>query len=142
MQKSCLKLGLAPWTPGEVAKERYAWVRCLGVPLHAWNGYLFQKLVTCFGRFVTMDSSTMFKKRFDVARVMIQTSSSEVVNRILKVKINGDFYAIRVVEEPFTDAIVSPFSHEDQQKVEENVSDDELVRLVVGGRFSDGYAFF
>lgn len=79
------------------------------------------KLVTCFGRFVTMDSSTMFKKIFDVARVMIQTTSSEVVCRIIEVKINGDLYVVRVVEEPFTDAIVTPFSHEDNGKVKKYV---------------------
>lgn len=29
------------WSPGIVVKEREAWVRCQGVPLHAWSQIFF-----------------------------------------------------------------------------------------------------
>lgn len=48
----------------------------------------------------------------DVARVQIQTSSWETINRWLKVRINGDYFNIRLIEEPFEDCIVS--SHHSQ----------------------------
>lgn len=115
---------LRPWTPTEVEKEHYAWIRCQGVPLQVWNGEFFEKLVSSLGRYVSMDSTTMSKKRFDVARVMIQTSSLETITRIIKVKINGVFFSIRLVEEPFPDSIVSPCSHEVYHwKAEKDMSD-------------------
>ncbi|GKV43492.1 hypothetical protein SLEP1_g50780 [Rubroshorea leprosula] len=43
--------------------------------------------------------STYQTKRFDVARVLISTSYSEVISKIMKVKINGEFYNIKCVEE-------------------------------------------
>lgn len=49
---------LRPWSPGEISKQRYAWVRCQGMPLHAWGEAFFQKIVTLFGRYVMMDPRT------------------------------------------------------------------------------------
>lgn len=43
----------------------------------------------------------MQKKRLDVARILIRASSWEVVNRLIKIRIDGLFYNIRVLEEPF-----------------------------------------
>lgn len=72
-----------PWSQKEIAKEWYAWIRCQGVPLHV--GF-FEKVVAGLGRYVTMDSTTMAKKRFDMAKVMVQTTSLEPVSKLVKVK--------------------------------------------------------
>lgn len=50
---------------------------------------------------MSMDSNTMNLKRLDVARILIKTSSWEVVNRVIKVHINALSYNIRHLEEPF-----------------------------------------
>lgn len=89
------------WSSALVVKERGAWLRCQGVPLHAWSDNFFEMIAISFGTFVSMDWSSMQKKRLDVARMLIRTSSWEVVNRLIKVQVNGLFYNIRVIEEPF-----------------------------------------
>lgn len=91
------------WSPEMVAKEREAWIRCQGVPLHAWNSQFFEQIVGCLGSFISMDSGSMNGSSFDMARVMIRTSSWEVINRVIKVRINGLFYNIRLIEEPFVE---------------------------------------
>lgn len=96
---------LRQWSPDVVVKEREAWIRCQGVPLHAWSSHFFEKLVSSLGKFVSMDSNTMLGKRFDVARVLIRTTSREAVNRLIKVRINGVFYNIRLLEEPFPEFV-------------------------------------
>lgn len=92
---------LRPWSPGDVAREREAWIRCEGLPIHAWSNHIFESLVACLGSFISTDTNTMEKKRLDVARVLIRTSSWEAVNRVIKVRINGVFFNVRLLEEPF-----------------------------------------
>lgn len=92
---------IKPWSPGDVACEREAWVRCQGVPLHGWSSQFLELLVIRLGRFVSLDTNTMNLKRLDMARVLIRTSSWEVINQLVKVRINGSFYNIRLLEKPF-----------------------------------------
>lgn len=94
---------IRPWAPGEVARERETWIRCQGIPLQGWSEQLFKLLVTSLGKFISVDWCTMQKKRFDIARVLIRTSSWEAINRIVKVRINGIIFSIRLLEEPFSD---------------------------------------
>lgn len=89
------------WTPGLVATEREVWVRCQGVPLQAWCSEFFEMVVVGFGRFVSLDYRTMNGKRFDIARILLRTTSWETINQIVKVPVNDLFFNIRVIEEPF-----------------------------------------
>lgn len=52
------------------------------------------------GRFVSADDSTMQGKHFDVARVLIRTFSWEFLHRSVKVHISGEFFSIRLIEDP------------------------------------------
>lgn len=98
---------LSVWSTEQGAKERYAWVRCQGAPFHAWGEDFFRMVATGVGRFVYVDTLTAKKQRCDVARILVQPSSPEVVNQLVKVKINGVIYSIKLVDEPFT----NPFIH-------------------------------
>lgn len=51
-----------------------------------------------WGKFISLDDSTSSKKRFDVGKVLISTSCMEVISK-LTMKINGEFYNIKCVEE-------------------------------------------
>ncbi|KEH25709.1 RNA recognition motif [Medicago truncatula] len=51
------------------------------------------------GRFLRSDGCSMEKERFDYARILIATSSSEVVNCVEKVFVNGVVVEIRIFEE-------------------------------------------
>lgn len=89
------------WSPELVAKEREVWVMCQGVPIQTWSCEFFEMVVSSLGRYISMDFSTINGKRFDVAKVLIKTTSWEPIIRMFKVRVNGLFFNIRVIEEPF-----------------------------------------
>lgn len=95
------------WTPGMVPKEREAWIRCQDVPIHARSNQFFEMIVGSLAHFMSLDYSTMHGKRFDVARVLLRTTSWETIHSIVKVRINGQFFNIRLIEEPFPEFVFS-----------------------------------
>ncbi|GKV03082.1 hypothetical protein SLEP1_g15450 [Rubroshorea leprosula] len=91
-----------PWSPQMVANERFVWLKCYGVPLHAWGPEFFISIANLWGNFITLDESTSSKKRFDVARILISTSETNQISKTLTYKINGHFYRIMCKEEETT----------------------------------------
>lgn len=94
---------ISVWSSDVVVRERYAWVRCQGVPLHAWKEDFFRVIVMGVGSYVTEDLKTTKMQHLDMARVLIRTTSWEVINSVLKVCVNGLVFSVRIVEEPFSD---------------------------------------
>lgn len=92
---------IVKWTPMEVPREHYTWIRCQGIPLHAWTAEFFESIVSSLGRFITLDDNRFNMKRFDMPRIQILTTSPEAVHKVERVRINGIIYVIRVVEELF-----------------------------------------
>ncbi|GAU27978.1 hypothetical protein TSUD_373730 [Trifolium subterraneum] len=90
----------SPWMKvSSVNYERGAWVRCYGVPLHAWNNIFFAELAETQGRFLDIDDCTVNKERLDYARMLIATSSLKEVNVIEKVLIDDRVVPIRIIED-------------------------------------------
>lgn len=87
------------WSPREIDNERCAWIRCHGVPYHAWSEEFFSFLVSAFGEFVCLDDNTKNKTALDVARVMYRTKVHNSINRIVKVDINGEVFPVKMVED-------------------------------------------
>lgn len=116
---------LCLWSPPEVPKHCHVWVRCQGIPLHAWDMSFFKKFVTLFGLFVMLDDRTDNKSRLDLARILIQTSSLEVINCLIKVKINDLIFSIRVVEEPFSDSYMTFFEKQPPRRSSSSSSSGE-----------------
>ncbi|GKU99946.1 hypothetical protein SLEP1_g12720 [Rubroshorea leprosula] len=90
---------IKPWKPTIVASERFAWIRCLGLPLHAWKPEFFQSFGSLWGTFVSLDDSTSGKIRLDAARFLIATPLSEFISKSLTIKINGVLYKVKFSEE-------------------------------------------
>lgn len=90
---------LHKWSPVEVNYERGAWLRVYGTPVHAWNELFFKLCVSGYGRFIRSDSCTVDKERFDFARVLISTSSLDIINSLIEVSIDGVLHEIKLVEE-------------------------------------------
>jgi hypothetical protein len=88
-----------PWSPELVTKHRAAWLRCYGVPLHAWGADLFRALAFKFGRFIEVDENTLKFKRCDVARVKILTAQKQTIDSSMAVKVLGTRFEIRIIEE-------------------------------------------
>jgi len=79
--------------------ERGAWIRCYGVPLHAWNDIFFLELASTRGRLLKIDDATVKKEKMDYARFLIATSDLKELNYVVHFLIDGKVYPIRFIED-------------------------------------------
>lgn len=87
------------WNKGIVNRERGAWVRIYGTPLHAWNINFFKFCVLDCGRLLQADEFTFEKQRLDYARVLVATSSLEVINLMSKIVVDEAIIELKIIEE-------------------------------------------
>jgi hypothetical protein len=85
------------WERKATPFQRGAWVRLYGVPLHAWNEKFFKLCVFDCGRFLRADNYTVEKDRLDFARVLIATSSLEVVKRVERLLVDDSLIDVQVI---------------------------------------------
>jgi hypothetical protein len=76
-----------------------AWLREYGIPLHAWNESFFKLCVFECGSYLRTDNCSLSRQRFDFARVLVSTSSFEVINMSEQISIDGGLVGIKIVEE-------------------------------------------
>ncbi|MCI15962.1 sulfate transporter, partial [Trifolium medium] len=79
--------------------QRGAYLRLYGIPLHAWNESFFKLCVMDCGRYLCTDACTLEKERFDFARVLVATSSMEVLNVVEELLVDGVRVEIKIIEE-------------------------------------------
>jgi hypothetical protein len=87
------------WSPESVSSQRYTWLRCYGVPLHAWGEALFRTIGFKFGTFVDTDQPTKLLRRGDVARISITTEKLQLIDSSVSITVMGRKFVIRVLEE-------------------------------------------
>jgi len=87
------------WTKDTTVRERGAWVRIFGVPLHAWNFDFFKLCVYDCGRLLKVDDITLDRDRFDYARVLVLTSSLNLINSEASILVDGALFQFRIMEE-------------------------------------------
>jgi hypothetical protein len=90
---------IVPWSSLLVSDQRVTWLRCFGVPIHAWGFDLFRDLAFKFGRFIDVDQMTINMVRCDVARIRILTGERKLIDSSMAVNVLGQRFDIRVVEE-------------------------------------------
>ena len=79
--------------------QRGAWLRLYGIPLHVWNETFFKLCVLDCGCYLRTDSCTLDREIFDYARVLIATSSLEIINLVKKLLIDGELVEVKIIEE-------------------------------------------
>ena len=87
------------WNKDFVVRESGAWVRIYGVPLHAWNLDFLKLCVYDCGRLLRVDDFTIDKVCIDYARVLISTSTLDIINTGAKVMVDGALFDFKIVEE-------------------------------------------
>jgi len=90
---------LVGWNNVVIPFQRGAWIRLYGIPLHAWNENFFKLCVIERGRYLRTDKCSLNRERFDYARVLIATSSLDVLNGTEQLLVDGSLVEIKVVEE-------------------------------------------
>ncbi|GKV04536.1 hypothetical protein SLEP1_g16689 [Rubroshorea leprosula] len=124
---------IKPWSSTTIAVERFVWIKCLGLPLHAWKTEYFQSFGNLWGTFVSLDDSTSGKKRLDVARFLITTPMMESISKSLDIKVNGVMYHIKFFEEEHSNGFyimesdfkIKGDNHIDEDYTEESSGEEE-----------------
>ena len=123
------------WNKDTLVRERGAWVRIYGVPLHAWNYEFFKLCVYDSGRLLKIDDITLDRDRFDYARVLVATSSLEIIKAEANIMVDGVLFEFKIVEEwgfaVGEDACL--FDEAESQADDRSVPPDDLDNDVGGG---------
>jgi hypothetical protein len=70
-----------------------------GIPIHAWNENFFKLCVLDCDSFLRTDNCSLNRERFDYARVLVSTTSLDVVNVTEQLIVDGTSVDIKIVEE-------------------------------------------
>jgi hypothetical protein len=125
---------IRPWSSKEIDSDRIVWLRIYGIPVHAWNDQFFAKVSKPWGIFMNTDEVTSKKLSLDVARLLIRTSCQFAVNEFLDVKINGEVFHLRIIEDsygpmrilmPHTLSKATKENSEDEDEEEEEEDEEE-----------------
>lgn len=90
------------WLPNMVVRQRRIWLRFHGLPMHVWDEQSFKKLGTMFGEFLDFDEDTINSSIFDMARLLVGTTSMALVNEQISVEVMGAVFNVWVMEEMAT----------------------------------------
>lgn len=82
---------ISHWTHDVVSRQRFAWLRIFGILLHVWEEDFFKHLASNFGTYLSVDEHTEKRKRLDVAKVFISTSSIGNIDCIMRLQSRGEF---------------------------------------------------
>jgi hypothetical protein len=69
------------WSSKDVWYERGAWLHVYGTPAYAWNRNFFKLCASECYRFVWADDYTLDREQIDFSRIIISTTSLDVLNR-------------------------------------------------------------
>ncbi|MCH93579.1 DUF4283 domain protein, partial [Trifolium medium] len=87
------------WSPELVSNQRSIWLRCFGVPLHAWGEALFRTIAFKYGTFIEVDTTTKIMARGDLARIKIVTDKPLLIDANITILVLGKKFVIKVMEE-------------------------------------------
>ncbi|KAF1865921.1 hypothetical protein Lal_00033383 [Lupinus albus] len=90
---------LRKWVPKDLASERFIWVRCYGVPLHAWEENFFKLLASSLGTFLGLDHWTRSHHHLEYGRFLVAIPFLASVDKSCLVRIDNIDYEVKLVEE-------------------------------------------
>ncbi|KAK6145750.1 hypothetical protein DH2020_019619 [Rehmannia glutinosa] len=111
-----------PWDSRAYRTERRCWIKCFGIPIHAWEPRFFHKIAAALGSLIECDRHTTDKDRVDFARLLISTKESFPIIKSLNILVDGLLLEIKIVEEEF---IQNEYGHEKWEKRFQSESSSE-----------------
>ena len=127
-----------PWKKDCVKFERGAWIRLYGIRLQAWNDNFFRLCVFDFGRVMRVDLSTVDRDRLDYARILIATSSLDIIHSAIDVLIDEDLVNIKIVEERGCSIGDDVCLFEEESVIDANDNMEENVNFIENNDGRDG----
>ncbi|KAJ4827688.1 hypothetical protein Tsubulata_026490 [Turnera subulata] len=87
-----------PWAAGDAAFNHLCWVLIKGTPPCAWSKDFFKVISNTFGTMVDWSPESMSKDRLDVAEILVLTTSTSFINRVLSVSVGDQVFDNGIVE--------------------------------------------
>ncbi|XVE85396.1 hypothetical protein DITRI_Ditri17bG0087700 [Diplodiscus trichospermus] len=97
---------LWPLRKATMPRKFVTWVNPENVPLEAWHPNFFIALASKWGTFMKIDDQTFFRKRFDVAKILILVEDKETIPSSVNARFKGDLVKIHVSVEDTSSAMV------------------------------------
>lgn len=94
------------WSPREVCTDRLVWLRCNGVPANIWNIEFFKLVGDAIGKYFTVDASTAFESRLDVARILISKTVRSFIDKSMSIDVCGEIFRVQVIEQTDADVLL------------------------------------
>ncbi|XP_058734175.1 uncharacterized protein LOC131605900 [Vicia villosa] len=89
---------ITPWKPSDIDTGRFAWLKVVGVPCHAWGEKCFALLVGNRGKLVKTEEATMLKHSMAEAVICILTESKERIEEKVILILEGQSFVINLFE--------------------------------------------
>lgn len=87
------------WKYEDVDLERFTWIRCYGIPCHAWVFYFFEFLASTVRTYICSEEDMIQMKCMYVASIMVRTRCGMLINEVLNINFNGVIFRIILVED-------------------------------------------
>ncbi|XXG45435.1 hypothetical protein AAC387_Pa02g0518 [Persea americana] len=84
LELSELFLSLERWKPGIIHTTRTLWVKCYGVPLHAWDESTFMSIGRKIGEVIQVAKETIEKSSLENGRVFLRVESPKPLTQFMK----------------------------------------------------------
>ncbi|KAK7382657.1 hypothetical protein VNO80_01627 [Phaseolus coccineus] len=88
-----------PWDDSFTIKEKFAWVRCRGIPLQLWSNHCFVNIGVVVGEVVEIDEATKEKERLEFAHFRVKIPVTSSVSMVKVISINGILCKVSFKEE-------------------------------------------
>lgn len=83
----------------DVNTNRVVWTRWYGLPLHAWSNQFFASACATLGLFIKLEDFKDSFNSLEAAHVLISTTNLSRIERVLKIRVDGKVFSVRVMEE-------------------------------------------
>jgi len=90
---------VVPWDGSFLVKERFAWVRCRGIPLQLWCSQSFVSINALVGEVVQIDDVTLEKEVLEFSRFQVKLPVASSVRLEKDICINGISCKVLLEEE-------------------------------------------
>ncbi|RWR87062.1 pentatricopeptide repeat-containing protein isoform X2 [Cinnamomum micranthum f. kanehirae] len=101
----CLIRRVDRWTEVLCPVLHPIWVRLEGIPLHAWDEKVFQRLGECLGTVMEIDKDATSGPRIDMVRLLILRDSHRRIPEIVALEVDGAHFCVSIAEEDDTRCI-------------------------------------
>ena len=90
------------WNPSLRPGHRLTWVRCWGIPLSVLDIRHIKQITAGLGEALIVEDDVENLRQLDVARVLIKTSWSPLINHTVSVHMQGEILNVYIIEESAT----------------------------------------